>query len=102
MSTQQPTRAFYLKGPTTPVFAILHKPVGRPRETAVLLCPPFGWEDMCSYRIRREWAEQLAREGHTALRIDLPGSGDSGGAPSDPGQLNTWTDGRGGAMAGAG
>src|SRR5271165_1180694 len=92
MSTREPTRAFYLQGPSTPVFAVLHRPVGRPRETAVLLCPPFGWEDMCSYRIRREWAEHLARAGHTALRIDLPGSGDSAGAPSDPGQLDAWTD----------
>jgi alpha-beta hydrolase superfamily lysophospholipase len=91
MGTQPPTRAFYLKGPGTPVFAVLHRPTGRPRKTAVLLCPPFGWEDMCSYRIRREWAEYLARAGHTALRIDLPGSGDSGGAPRDPGQLETWT-----------
>jgi alpha-beta hydrolase superfamily lysophospholipase len=91
MSTPQPTRAFYLQGLRTPVFAVLHRPEGEPRPTAVLLCPPFGWEDMCSYRIRREWAEHLARAGHAALRIDLPGSGDSAGTPSDPGQLETWT-----------
>ena len=33
----------------------------RVRDSAVILCPPFGWEDMCSYRVRREWAEHLAR-----------------------------------------
>src|SRR5271165_6535188 len=91
MSTRQPTRAFYLQGSGTPVFAVLHRPVGTPRPTAVLLCPPFGWEDMCSYRIRREWAEQLARSGHATLRLDLPGSGDSAGASTDPGQLDAWT-----------
>lgn len=92
MSTPQPARPFYLQGSGTPVFAFLHPPAGTPRGTAVLLSPPFGWEDMCSYRVRREWAEHLARAGHSALRIDLPGSGDSAGAPSDPGRLDAWTD----------
>jgi alpha-beta hydrolase superfamily lysophospholipase len=91
-SRVQPVQAFYLQGPVTPpFFALLHRGVGVPRQTAVLLCPPFGWEDMCSYRIRREWAEHLARTGYTTLRIDLPGSGDSAGVPTDPGQLDAWT-----------
>ena len=58
--------------------------------TAVLMCAPFGWEDMCSYRIRREWAQQLAEHGHPALRFDLPGSGDSAGDPADPGRVQAW------------
>ncbi len=91
MSASQLPRPMYLQGSGTPFFAVLHTAVGPPRETAVLLCPPFGWEDMCTYRIRREWAEHLARTGHTTLRIDLPGSGDSGGTPADPGQLEAWT-----------
>ena len=37
---------------------------------------------MCSYRSRREWAERLALAGYPTLRFDLPGSGDSAGAPS--------------------
>ena len=45
---------------------------------------------MCCYRIRREWAEHLAEVGYTTLRIDFPGSGDSAGAPGDPGQLDAW------------
>jgi alpha-beta hydrolase superfamily lysophospholipase len=74
-----------------PFFAVLHSGAAPAKQTAVLLCPPFGWEDMCSYRSRREWAEHLARAGHTTLRIDLPGSGDSAGSPTDPGQLDAWT-----------
>ncbi len=82
----------YLQSPgAPPVFAVLHESVHPRSHTAVLICPPFGWEDMCCYRIRREWAEHLARAGHTTLRIDLPGSGDSGGSPTDPGQLEAWT-----------
>jgi alpha-beta hydrolase superfamily lysophospholipase len=84
-------RPLYLAGSGTPMFAVLHAPSGPPRQTAVLLCPPFGWEDMCCYRIRRDWAERLAGDGYTTLRIDLPGSGDSAGAPTDPGQLDAWT-----------
>jgi len=91
MSADHEQRAMYLQGPCPSLFAILHAATEPRKETAVLLCPPFGWEDMCSYRIRREWAEQLARSGHATLRLDLPGSGDSAGASTDPGQLDAWT-----------
>src|SRR2546426_4613860 len=58
-----------------PVFCVLHPPSPEcPRRSPVLICPPFGWEETCSYRARRDWAEHLAAAGHTALRIDLPGS----------------------------
>jgi len=82
----------YLQGCSgAPFFAVLHSGAAPTTQTAVLLCPPFGWEDMCSYRSRREWAEHLARAGHMTLRIDFPGSGDSAGSPTDPGQLDAWT-----------
>jgi alpha-beta hydrolase superfamily lysophospholipase len=91
MSVSQMPRALYLQAGTPPVFAIFHPGAGPLRQSAVLLCPPFGWEDMCSYRSRRDWAEHLALEGHPTLRLDLPGSGDSAGDPTDPQQLNSWT-----------
>jgi hypothetical protein len=74
------------------VFGLLHLPAsGSPSRLAVLICPPFGWEDICSYRSRRDWAEHLAAAGHSALRIDLPGTGDSGGSPGDPERLSVWS-----------
>ncbi len=91
MSTSQTPRPFYLQAGTRPVFAIFHPSTGPLRQSAVLLCPPFGWEDMCSYRSRRDWAERLALAGHPTLRLDLPGSGDSAGNPTDPEQLDSWT-----------
>jgi alpha-beta hydrolase superfamily lysophospholipase len=92
MNAPPTPRSVYLEtAGTPPMFAVFHPAAAAPKHRAVLLCPPFGWEDMCSYRSRRDWAERLAGAGHPTLRIDLPGSGDSAGAPTDPGQLDTWT-----------
>jgi pimeloyl-ACP methyl ester carboxylesterase len=93
MNPLAPARPVYLDiDGVDPVFSMLHMPADPQRDaSAVLICPPFGWEDCCSYRSRREWAEHLARAGHPTLRIDLPGAGDSGGVPEDPGRLAAWT-----------
>ena len=100
MNTQPTAIPIYLDtdGIEDPIFGFLHMPAdGERGEIAVLLCPPFGWEDICSYRSRRDWAEQLTVAGHPTLRIDLPGTGDSGGSPRDPARLSAWT----GAVASA-
>lgn len=80
-----------------PVLGFLHLPAAVPRDTAVLICPPFGWEENSSYRGRRRWAQALADAGYPAARIDLPGTGDSAGSPRDPDRLGAWT----AAVAGA-
>jgi alpha/beta superfamily hydrolase len=72
------------------VFALYHPAAGT-GGPAVLLCPPLGWDDVCSYRARRDWAERLAATGKPALRFDYPGTGDSGGSPSDAGRVAAWT-----------
>src|ERR1700761_910738 len=73
-----------------PIFAVFHEP-NQQAEVAGLICPPFGEEDMSSYRSRREWAAALAGDGYPALRFDFPGSGDSGGGPRDEDRLRAWT-----------
>jgi alpha-beta hydrolase superfamily lysophospholipase len=82
-----------------PVHAILHLPPDEEsrKDTAVLMCPPFGWEEMCSHRGLRAWALTLASLGYPTARLDLPSTGNSAGVPSDPGRLDAWT----GAIAGA-
>jgi pimeloyl-ACP methyl ester carboxylesterase len=72
-------------------FAIFNPADRGPAQSAVLICPPFGWEEICSYRSRRLWARQLAGTGHPVLRLDWPGSGDSAGGPDDPDRLDAWT-----------
>jgi hypothetical protein len=87
MTPPQLARALYLDAEAEGVFALLHE-ASEPRgDTAVLLSPPFGWEPMFSYDSVRDGAKHLAAQGYSALRIDLPGSGDSAGNPDDPGRL---------------
>ena len=69
------------------VYEAPREPRGRP---AVLLAPPFGWEEIASYRAMRDWAAHLAARGYPVLRLDLPGTGDSAGGPTDPGTLTAW------------
>jgi alpha/beta superfamily hydrolase len=98
MSQRAAAQPLYLDLPAGPVFAVYHAPSpDAPTATAVLLCPPWGWNDITSYRARRAWAEHLADAGHPTLRFDFPGTGDSAGAPGDDGRLAAWR----GAVTGA-
>lgn len=56
---------------------MLHRSEGPPSGTGVLLCPPFGQEQVRTHRMLRVLGERLARAGHTVLRFDWYGTGDS-------------------------
>ena len=62
-------RSLYLDVSGTPAYAVLHTPSGDApsSDTAVIVCPPFGFDEVCAYRVLREWAIRLARAGHPAL-----------------------------------
>ena len=87
-------RAFWLELAPEPAFAVFHAADTTAASAAtrapVLLVPPFGWHDVASYRSRRSWAAHLAARGHATLRIDLPGTGDSGGDATTPGLVDAW------------
>jgi alpha-beta hydrolase superfamily lysophospholipase len=84
-------RAGYLEVGPERVFFVLHPASADiARDVAVMLCPPLGWDDITSYRSRRDWAEHLAARGHAAMRFDLPGTGDSAGVPEDAGRVGAW------------
>jgi alpha-beta hydrolase superfamily lysophospholipase len=92
-------QAMYLQIGGESTFTAYHSPAPRRTiSTAVLIVPPFGWEDVASYRARRVWADHLATRGHHVVRIDLPGTGDSDGELNVPGRYETWRD----AVLGAG
>lgn len=82
--------AFWLPTGDVAIAAVLHSPPRAPLATGVLLLPPFGWEETASHRAVRRWADQLAVEGHPVLRFDWPGTGDSSGDGTVPGQLAAW------------
>lgn len=80
----------YLETGGGTVFAMLSEPAGEPAGTAVLICAPWGWDEVASYRSRRAWAERLAAAGHPTLRFALPATGNSAGSPRDPGLVDAW------------
>lgn len=84
-------RPFHIRSGATPLFAV-HHPVdpGTAPRRPVLICSPWGWDDIASYRARREWAIRLAAAGHPTLRFDLPATGNSAGTPGAKGIVEGW------------
>jgi alpha-beta hydrolase superfamily lysophospholipase len=60
--------------------------------TAVVLCPPFGWEEVSCSRSLRGAATLLARAGHPTARLTLPGTADGAGGPRDDCLVRQWID----------
>ncbi len=94
----QPT---YLGLEPSGTLAFLHEPAGAAIGvgTAVLLCPPFGWEEVCCSRSLRGAAMLLARAGYPTARLTLPGTADGAGGPRDGELLRQWIDAVGAAAA---
>lgn len=76
--------------PESPLFGCYHAPQATPRQCAVLLCNPFGQEQVRAHRAFGLLANRLARLGFGALRFDYHGCGDSSGE-SDEGDVTRWT-----------
>jgi alpha/beta superfamily hydrolase len=58
--------------------------------SGVVIAPPAGYEYWSSHRSLRTLAERLAAGGHSVLRIDYDGTGDSAGDQWDPGRIDAW------------
>ena len=94
-------RPTYLGLEPSGTLAFLHEPAGAATDvgTAVLLCPPFGWEEVCCSRSLRGAAALIARAGHPTARLTLPGTADGAGGPRDGDLLRQWVDAVGAAAA---
>jgi pimeloyl-ACP methyl ester carboxylesterase len=62
-----------------PLFGVLHAPSATQRQTAILICAPWGMEYLRAYQGLRQLAELLAEHGFVTLRFDYRGTGDSAG-----------------------
>jgi alpha/beta superfamily hydrolase len=80
---------FYFGDSARPLFGLHHPPTGAERRTAVVVCPPFGQEQMRAHRSLRELAVRLGAAGFHTLRFDLSGTGDSAGEGEDA-RLERW------------
>ena len=95
-----PTAQAYDETTSSPVivegcFGWLHRPSLQPgavgRDTAVLICPPLGWDAMHAHHGLRGLADQLAAAGYHAMRLHYPGTGNSADAPPrEDGAVDYW------------
>lgn len=87
-----PGQSLYVDSGADRVHVVHHRPPAQPRrDVAVVLCPPFGWEEEAAHRSLRAWATQLAQAGYPAVRLRYPGTGDSSGLPTEPDRLGAWS-----------
>lgn len=89
-STRQLFEGFFLGPAEEQIFACHHRPRAEERrDTAIVFCPPLGYEYMSLHRASRQLAVELSRAGFPVLRFDYYGTGDSAGSPGD-GRVERW------------
>ncbi|MDB5335342.1 MAG: hypothetical protein JWN70_961 [Planctomycetaceae bacterium] len=83
--------AFYLQSQGQPLFAWLHTAANQPSlNHGVIICSPFGYEQVHTHRSLRHLADDLADHGIPTLRFDWHGTADSAGIDEDANRCATW------------
>jgi pimeloyl-ACP methyl ester carboxylesterase len=75
-----------------PLMGWLSMPETEGSESGVVILPPVGYPYLCAHHTLRVLGESLARQGHTVLRVDYDGTGDSAGDQWDPDRIAAWRD----------
>jgi len=74
------------------LFGQYHPANGGSAQGALLICAPFGHEDLCAYRSLRALAHAAAQAGTATLRFDYAGCGNSAPLGEDVDELGAWVD----------
>lgn len=81
---------FFSGNGSRPRFGWLHRASLPATGIGLIIVPPFGYEAICAQRALRHLAEDAARAGVTAVRVDLDGTGNSAGGDLDSQRLECW------------
>lgn len=81
MSVASPhgAEAGYFGPPDAPLFGWLHSAASADTGLALLVCNPFGFEEVCAHRSLRDLARAAAASGVPTLRFDYAACGNSAG-----------------------
>jgi pimeloyl-ACP methyl ester carboxylesterase len=74
------------------LFGTYHPASTTSGDVALLICAPFGNEDVCAYKSLRQVAQAAAEQHIPALRFDYTGCGNSEGDEHTPGLMQAWLD----------
>ncbi len=85
-------RTAWIRSGSRQLFAWRHEPASRDGADgrAIVLCQPLGHEQVHAHRSVRRLADELARAGHSVLRFDYTGTGDSEGEQPADGLAGDW------------
>lgn len=86
MSTACP---MYFGAADAPLFGWFH-PGAPAREVGVLLCAPWGREEVSVHVSLRHWAQSFSEAGWPCVRFDYPGEGDSAGDAVVDASVEAW------------
>jgi pimeloyl-ACP methyl ester carboxylesterase len=93
------TTATWFGEPSRPLLGWVTRPASGGGRSGVVIAPPLGYEYLSTHRSLRSLAERLAGAGHTVLRFDYDGTGDSAGDQWDAGRVAAWRASIGSAVA---
>lgn len=82
----------FFGSPDAPLFGWLHRAAAPDVGVALLVCNPFGFEEVCAHRSLRQLAQAVADSGIPVLRFDYAGSGNSAGEAQDEDLIARWQD----------
>src|SRR5690242_1473359 len=90
-----PPEAHYFGSRSPDLFGWLHRAAGDEKPApapalGLVICNPFGFEEVCAHRSLRHFAAAAAAAGVPALRFDYAGCGNSRGDEFQPDTLAAW------------